>query len=820
MRLQLNHFLYILLFALSVSHVSLAQTKLSSAALEAYDARDFETALILYGDVLKSYPTNAIYNHRYGVCLFETNSNIDLAEKHLKTSSSKGIRLSNYYLGKVYLKKYEFNRAKEYLEAYSRYLRPSDERQGIVRHELDLCTKGLQMLEKTEKLSIIDTLIVPKKRFSTYYDISTEAGSYSHKDFDNNSISDSLYVLFLTERKDRCYYSTLDAKGENRDIATRERLLDEWSSEIRLSGSVNSDQNEIFPFVSSDGMTLYFSSENHNGFGGYDIFVTRYNPSTKLFLPPKALGMPFNSPGNDYFYVIDEARNIGWFASDRHNKKDEITIYKFIPRKNPEYISTEDPISLRKAALLKEFNFDNSNVVFMTTKTAKKQKEIRDKDQLHFILNDSIIYHSLGDFVSLEARASYKSYLKLIAQSDSVSQLMTEKREAFARTTIETERKEIADNIMDLETTHFSLKEQISNVEKETRKLEWEIIHGQLVNTDDDHDAPWNDPPLEIKIPKVIVPTFFNKELDNTYKEIFNLIEIKDLQAAEEKKLEADNLVLKWQESLQELGVDKTESPQSVFSELIHRDTAFTQELTKAELAKQAAYRRNLSTVRYSESYTLRYHTLLDKVETYALSLPESTIKTELHRIMREAKFNYYDAGPLNNPKNSFDHYNFDQVREALGKLEKANDFLEKAVMLSFKYKVENGLSKASKMAYDTLIQNKDEDPAGLNDSKLNSKTLPKEKGQNADLFYRVQIGLYRNKPKEDLIKKIPPVTFEIMEGQNLKRYYSGYYTNKQEAIEVAMELDAIGFPGAFVVPFVKGKKSTWADVKEYLKSK
>ena len=36
--------------------------------------------------------------------------------------------------------------------------------------------------------------------------------------------------------------------------------------------------------------------------------------STDTYLVPENVGMPFNSPYNDYMYVIDEYNNLGWFA--------------------------------------------------------------------------------------------------------------------------------------------------------------------------------------------------------------------------------------------------------------------------------------------------------------------------------------------------------------------------------------------------------------------------------------------------------------------------------------------------------------------------
>jgi hypothetical protein len=39
--------------------------------------------------------------------------------------------------------------------------------------------------------------------------------------------------------------------------------------------------------VLTDGITIYYASDNENSMGGYDIFVTRYNTGTDTFLNPE-----------------------------------------------------------------------------------------------------------------------------------------------------------------------------------------------------------------------------------------------------------------------------------------------------------------------------------------------------------------------------------------------------------------------------------------------------------------------------------------------------------------------------------------------------
>ena len=87
--------------------------------------------------------------------------------------------------------------------------------------------------------------------------------------------------------------------------------MDEWGDEKQLPMNINSNDDDNYPFVLSDGATIYYSSKGNGSIGGYDLFVTRYNINSDTYLAPEQLGMPFNSPYNDYMMVFDEVKGLG-----------------------------------------------------------------------------------------------------------------------------------------------------------------------------------------------------------------------------------------------------------------------------------------------------------------------------------------------------------------------------------------------------------------------------------------------------------------------------------------------------------------------------
>lgn len=83
------------------------------------------------------------------------------------------------------------------------------------------------------------------------------------------------------------------------------------------------------PFLMADGVTYYFAADGPQSLGGLDIFVVRRDGDG--FLQPANVGMPYNSPANDYMMAIDEVTGLGWFVTDRNAPEDCVTVYVFVP---------------------------------------------------------------------------------------------------------------------------------------------------------------------------------------------------------------------------------------------------------------------------------------------------------------------------------------------------------------------------------------------------------------------------------------------------------------------------------------------------------
>ncbi|PQJ21598.1 OmpA family protein [Tenacibaculum sp. SG-28] len=98
-----------------------------------------------------------------------------------------------------------------------------------------------------------------------------------------------------------------------------------YSEPENLGKAINSEGKELFPFIGANNM-LYFASDGHVGLGGLDIFEVSLEENNK---GPVNLGVPINGPRDDFGFVSNEAKLVGFFSSNREGGKGDDDIYSF-----------------------------------------------------------------------------------------------------------------------------------------------------------------------------------------------------------------------------------------------------------------------------------------------------------------------------------------------------------------------------------------------------------------------------------------------------------------------------------------------------------
>ncbi|MFT7588055.1 MAG: OOP family OmpA-OmpF porin, partial [Limisphaerales bacterium] len=123
-----------------------------------------------------------------------------------------------------------------------------------------------------------------------------------------------------------------------------------WTAPIHLGPDINSAGLEMSPFLASDMVTLYFSSNGFPGFGNNDMFVSkRLDESWTRWSEPVNLGPVINSSKLDAYYTIPASGEYAYFASS--NKSIGRTDLFSIPL--PEDIRP-DPVVLIRGKVLEQ----------------------------------------------------------------------------------------------------------------------------------------------------------------------------------------------------------------------------------------------------------------------------------------------------------------------------------------------------------------------------------------------------------------------------------------------------------------------------------
>ncbi len=134
-------------------------------------------------------------------------------------------------------------------------------------------------------------------------------------------------------------FATKAEKSDNYDLLYSEYDGEVFSEPLALPNTINSSANEFFP--TADGDTLYFSSDNKLGMGGYDIYKT-WLKQDGIWSKPTPLDFPINSGADDFGYVIDKTiprtkniDKIAYFTSCRGGDAKDV-IYEHITFKKSE----------------------------------------------------------------------------------------------------------------------------------------------------------------------------------------------------------------------------------------------------------------------------------------------------------------------------------------------------------------------------------------------------------------------------------------------------------------------------------------------------
>lgn len=345
--------------------------------------------------------------------------------------------------------------------------------------QLAVANNGTNMLSSTEDVVFVDSIVVDRQKILDVYRIDSEAGKIGYL---NNLISTGKKagntieeIAYMPQLLDKVYYSS--AKDSSTYLFTRDKIDDQWSAAKQLSGLEEFGSAQATPYMLTDGSTLYFAAKGEESLGGYDIYMSRYSQDQGEFLKPENIGMPFNSPANDYLYVIDETNNLGWFASDRRQPEGKVCVYVFIPNNTRKAYDSETE-NLENLAMLNSIKAtqaghdnDVKEALARLKNVYSEQKSANKVGDFTFVVNDSKTYTSLNDFKNAEAKKYAAQWQEAMKMYSTQKAQLDKERDAYSIAN-KNGKNNLTSKILTEEQNLQKLSQDIRKLEKIIRQKE------------------------------------------------------------------------------------------------------------------------------------------------------------------------------------------------------------------------------------------------------------------------------------------------------------------------------------------------------------
>lgn len=451
--------------------ISAVAFNIAAASLEQVrnmlDKGRVDDALAAADSIVNAQPKSAAALLLLGDCRVAANKEPE-AESAYDKAAEKGSLDAFLRLAELSLGRYDLDRAESLIDRYKTQLakkrknRPADLSAPIMERIIKLRA----MLDRVEDIVVIDSITVDKNLFFEAYRLSSESGTlnpYQALPFGSKYADPT--VVYRTEDGREMIWGAENPSSGNVELYFTDYLNDgTWETPQPLGEHLGMGGNANYPFLMPDGITLYFASDNEESIGGYDIFISRNNGSG--FLQPQNVGMPYNSPFDDYMLAIDEMTGVGWWATDRNRLGDKITIYVFIPSELRKNIGIDNPKLADRARLASISDTwrrgeDYSAILARIDEIVPRRSA--PKKQFEFTLPDGRIATSMKDFKSEQARDAMGRYLEAKAEFDSTASQLAELRTVYGSGDSSVER-EIKYLERDLEQARSQMRRSANDV--------------------------------------------------------------------------------------------------------------------------------------------------------------------------------------------------------------------------------------------------------------------------------------------------------------------------------------------------------------------
>lgn len=432
---------------------------------------NYNKAYPYFKKMLDIYPKDPTYNYYVGRCLVYIHNDLNKAIKHLRFASTQNVPSDvYYYLGISYLKTYQFEDAIANYRWFEKSASKKQIKESKVKNYISMAQNGLYLIKYFKNELIYSKEFAPQNSFYKSYQFANMEGQFVDKNLYFNQRNDSsseqsvLFVPDYIEKNEVLYFSAKNKKRGDYDIYRTKRINDTvWGNPENLGDKINTSFDENYPFIHSDGTTLYFASKGHYSMGGYDLYKSSWSWENNEWTEPENMDFPINSPFDDILFVPSSDKKVAYFTSGREMSESDYMVYKI------KLVNTEPYIEYQTNKQIKEYALLNVNIT-------KEEHNVRNiKDEKIKLQESNSMVKVVGNEKFLK-KAEYDSLLNtainLQLKADSIKWLIDDKRLTFDKTENGQDRAVLGNKIVDLERKIYFLQKNADNCYEQVRQIE------------------------------------------------------------------------------------------------------------------------------------------------------------------------------------------------------------------------------------------------------------------------------------------------------------------------------------------------------------
>lgn len=339
------------------------------------------------------------------------------------------------------------------------------------------------MLPNTQSIFVVDSTIVDKDRAVETIPLSPKYGKFvSYNSFFNTDKQPNQYV-FINGFANKCFYTEM-SKDSVQHLYTRSKLGDGWGEPHRIS-EIDSKLKQIsYPFLSSDGQTLYVSGIADDGLGKRDIYMAKYNAEEGTYFEPENIGLPFNSNDDDFIYVEADTERYAWFATTRRQPEGKACVYAFAkPEQRSNYNAddmSENQLKSLAALIRIRDTWPTPQIREQAMNELNSIKEeatrrVANTEMVNFVVNDDLVYTDINSFRSDATRQMYYEVVRLQNDAKNKQKSLDTMREKYHNTAVNN-RGALTRDILSMEQQIDDTHQQLKRLEAQLRTDENKLI--------------------------------------------------------------------------------------------------------------------------------------------------------------------------------------------------------------------------------------------------------------------------------------------------------------------------------------------------------